>query len=315
MTGTRLVTGGADALLPHLLAALDRAQRCEQQKAMQRRADFMAAVFRGAGIAAVAVHAGPASAPRATSLQQLQRGELRVLFAVDMFDEGVDVPLVDTVLMLRPTESTILWLQQLGRGLRVAAGKPHLTVIDYIGNHRSFLTRLAGLGGVLGREEPGRGVLRDLLISIVSDRIALPPGCAVTYALEARAILEALLAPARGATLLEAFVLDFRERHGRRPTALDVFHAGFSPRASAARSPSCSCGLGPPVQPSRVATWQAWPMGSKSCSACGRSRSTRPSRPHRGRIFCQASCGAGSATMPARLATVSRSGCAGAEKA
>ena len=76
--------------------------------------------------------------PRADSLTRLQAGELDVLFAVDMFNEGVDLPNVDTVLMLRPTESLILWLQQLGRGLRWRRGK-RLKVVDYIGNHRSFL--------------------------------------------------------------------------------------------------------------------------------------------------------------------------------
>ena len=66
-------------------------------------------------------------------------GELDIVFAVDMFNEGVDLPTLDTVMMLRPTESKILWLQQFGRGLRKAAGKERLTVIDYIGNHRVFL--------------------------------------------------------------------------------------------------------------------------------------------------------------------------------
>ena len=51
---------------------------------------------------------------------------------MDIFNEGVDLPDLDTVMMLRPTESRILWLQQFGRGLRKAAGKNKLTVIDYI---------------------------------------------------------------------------------------------------------------------------------------------------------------------------------------
>ena len=97
--------------------------------------------FREAGMRVAAVHSGPSSDPRARSLEQLEAGELDVVFAVDMFNEGVDLPHVDTVMMLRPTESRILWLQQFGRGLRKAAGKDHLTVIDYIGNHRTFLLK------------------------------------------------------------------------------------------------------------------------------------------------------------------------------
>lgn len=152
-----------------------------------------------------------------------------------MFNEGVDVPLVDTVMMLRPTESVVIWMQQLGRGLRVAEGKSGLVVIDYIGNHRAFLTKLGGLADLLGREEAGRGAMRDLLEAIRSGRIALPPGCEITYDLEARNILDALLEPTRTAALLEAFYLDFLDRHDRRPTALEAFHAGFSPRANAER--------------------------------------------------------------------------------
>ena len=209
--------------------------RCIAFCCSQRHADFMAGFFRDAGIAAVAVHSGSGSAPRASSLQLLERGELSVLFAVDMFNEGVDVPLVDTVLMLRPTESSIVWMQQLGRGLRVAENKPHLTVIDYIGNHRIFLRKLEALAGLLGREELGPGALRDLLEAIGSRRLVLPPGCAVTYDLEARDMLDALLEPSRNATLLEFFYADHVARHGRRPTALEVFHAGFSPRANAER--------------------------------------------------------------------------------
>src|SRR5690606_22898913 len=93
---------------------------------------------------AVAVHSGESSAPRAHSLELLEAGELDVVFAVDMFNEGVDLPHVDTVLMLRPTESRILWLQQFGRGLRVQDEKV-LKVIDYIGNHRVFLTKVKAL--------------------------------------------------------------------------------------------------------------------------------------------------------------------------
>jgi len=60
---------------------------------------------------------------------------------VDVFNEGLDLPELDTVLMLRPTESRILWLQQFGRGLRKTADDKQLTVVDYIGNHRTFLLK------------------------------------------------------------------------------------------------------------------------------------------------------------------------------
>ena len=103
----------------------------------QRHADFMADYFSENGVRAVAVHSGQRSAPRASALEALADGRLDILFAVDMFNEGLDIPSVDTVLMLRPTESNVIWLQQFGRGLRQSQGKSELKVIDYIGNHRS----------------------------------------------------------------------------------------------------------------------------------------------------------------------------------
>jgi hypothetical protein len=101
----------------------------------------MADFFRQQGLSAVAVHSGQTSAPRAKSLEELSSGLLDVICAVDVFNEGLDLPELDTVLMLRPTESRILWLQQFGRGLRKTAGDKQLTVIDYIGNHRTFLLK------------------------------------------------------------------------------------------------------------------------------------------------------------------------------
>ncbi|MDP6529202.1 MAG: DEAD/DEAH box helicase family protein, partial [Gemmatimonadota bacterium] len=95
-----------------------------------RHADFMAVFFRDRGVRAVAVHSGDTSAPRARALDDLREGKLDMIFAVDIFNEGVDIPTVDTILMLRPTESRILWFQQFGRGLRKVAGKDHLTVVD-----------------------------------------------------------------------------------------------------------------------------------------------------------------------------------------
>jgi superfamily II DNA or RNA helicase/HKD family nuclease/diadenosine tetraphosphate (Ap4A) HIT family hydrolase len=111
----------------------------------QLHADFMAAFFFDRGIRAAAVHSGAHSAPRASTLKQLTKGELEIVFVVDMFNEGIDLPNIDTVLMLRPTESRILWTQQFGRGLRVAPGKDYLRVIDYIGNHRTFRELSASL--------------------------------------------------------------------------------------------------------------------------------------------------------------------------
>ena len=184
----------------------------------------------------VAVHAGDESAPRATSLHQLASGDLDVIFSVEMFNEGVDVPNIDTVLMLRPTESTVIWMQQFGRGLRKAPGKPYLKVIDYIGNHRSFLMKLRSVAALADINANSAGALRNVLDEIRRQELTLPEGCSVTYELESIEILESLLKPTRPEVALEAFYEDFRERHGIRPTAVEAFHEGFDPRANSERS-------------------------------------------------------------------------------
>ena len=192
-----------------------------------RHADYMADYFHTAGLNAVAVHSESNSAPRASSLAALARGEIDILFAVDMFNEGVDVPEIGTVLMLRPTESAIIWLQQLGRGLRRVEGKV-LHVIDYIGNHRSFLTKAAAL---LQAGAGDRSILTKLEALQAGD-FEMPKGCEITYELEVIDILRNLLRPNDGAAELEAFYIEFRNRNGFRPTAVEVFRNGFDPRTS-----------------------------------------------------------------------------------
>jgi len=191
----------------------------------RRHADFMADFARDRGLRAVAVHSGDTSAPRASALKALEDGDIDIVFAVDMFNEGVDIPSIDTVLMLRPTESPVVWLQQLGRGLRRSADKTHLAVIDYIGNHRIFLTKLRTLLQVGASD----GALRVALERFEDKMIQFPAGCEVTYDLQALDILRSLIRQPRDGEELAAFYRDFRERNGARPTASEVQHAGFNP--------------------------------------------------------------------------------------
>ncbi len=99
-------------------------------------AHFMAQRFDAAGIPARAVSGQTSAEDRADALRALRAREVNVLFAVDLFNEGLDVPDVDTLLLLRPTQSATVFLQQLGRGLRRTADKPVLTVLDLIGQQR-----------------------------------------------------------------------------------------------------------------------------------------------------------------------------------
>lgn len=118
-------------------------------------AHFMARVFREAGVEAVAVSGQTDSEERAEALARLRRREINVIFSVDLFNEGVDLPAVDTLLMLRPTESATLFLQQLGRGLRRTRDKTLCTVLDFVANHRRefrFDTKLRALLGCSRKE-------------------------------------------------------------------------------------------------------------------------------------------------------------------
>ncbi|QHT59362.1 DUF3427 domain-containing protein [Paenibacillus lycopersici] len=102
-------------------------------------ADYMAKVFNEAGISSIALHGNSNDQARDQAKQRLIAGEIRMIFVVDLYNEGVDIPEVNTILFLRPTESLTVFLQQLGRGLRLAEGKECLTVLDFIGQaHQAY---------------------------------------------------------------------------------------------------------------------------------------------------------------------------------
>ncbi|MGH3794693.1 MAG: DUF3427 domain-containing protein [Pseudonocardiaceae bacterium] len=99
-------------------------------------AEYMARVFTEAGIPSRALSGQTPLGERADAAAALRKGDIRCLFTVDLLNEGVDLPDVDTLLLLRPTSSATVFLQQLGRGLRRTQGKAVLTVLDFIGQHR-----------------------------------------------------------------------------------------------------------------------------------------------------------------------------------
>ncbi len=104
----------------------------------RKHAEEMAKEFCKRGISSVAVYSnadGEFSEERDRAIEQLKNQEIRVIFSVDMFNEGLDIAQLDMVMFLRPTESPIVFLQQLGRGLRTYKGKEYLNVLDFIGNY------------------------------------------------------------------------------------------------------------------------------------------------------------------------------------
>jgi hypothetical protein len=136
-------------------------------------ARFMAERFSARGLRAEALDASTPADLRQAALRRLQSGELQILFAVDLFNEGLDIPAIDTVLLLRPTESAVVFLQQLGRGLRLSpdTGKSCLTVLDFIGQqHRRFRFDLR-YRALLGCSR------RQLEDQLAQGFPFLPPGC------------------------------------------------------------------------------------------------------------------------------------------
>lgn len=134
-------------------------------------ARFMSQQFTAAGIPSRAVWADTPDDERREALRDLRDGKLRVVFSVDLFNEGVDIPSVDTLILLRPTDSATLFLQQLGRGLRREHGKTVCTVLDFVGQHRKEFKFQNRFGALL------RGGRRDVIEQIEADFPFLPAGC------------------------------------------------------------------------------------------------------------------------------------------
>lgn len=102
-----------------------------------KQAQFMAAFFAKQGVRAVALTGQNSRAERKQAREDLLAAKVDIIFTVDLFNEGVDIPTVDTLLFIRPTESLAIFTQQIGRGLRLADGKEKCVIIDFIGNYRN----------------------------------------------------------------------------------------------------------------------------------------------------------------------------------
>jgi superfamily II DNA or RNA helicase/HKD family nuclease len=162
-------------------------------------AAFMAKRFSDHGIPALALHGESPDEQRRDAPRRLREREINVIFTCDLYNEGVDLPFVDTLLLLRPTMSATLFLQQLGRGLRHYPGKASCLVLDFIGQHRDEFRFDATLSAVTG-------VPRASLRVAVEDGFPyLPSGCTLQLDAVARdEILASLRATLAGARRLTA---------------------------------------------------------------------------------------------------------------
>ena len=146
----------------------------------KRHADFMAEQLRLYGFNAQSLTSDTPSEERKHLARELREGTLHYLCVVDIFNEGVDIPEVDTVLFLRPTESLTIFLQQLGRGLRLSAGKTELTVLDFVAQANrkyDFASRFRAL-----TLQPEKNIQKQIKEGFT----LLPLGCSIVMEKKAR---------------------------------------------------------------------------------------------------------------------------------
>ena len=190
-------------------------------------AQFMADYFNARGIPSMALTGNSPDEERNAAKQRLVSGELRFIFVVDIYNEGVDIPEVNTVLFLRPTESLTVFLQQLGRGLRLAENKECLTVLDFIGQANkkyNFEEKFAAL-----LSNTTRSVSREIKEGFLS----APKGCYIQLEkIAAKYVLDNISASYDRTSGLVARAASFTEDTGLPLTLgnfLDYYH--LDPRA------------------------------------------------------------------------------------
>ena len=190
-------------------------------------AEFMCRYFNDHNIPSMFLTGKSPDEERKTAKQRLAAGEVRFIFVVDIYNEGVDIPEVNTVLFLRPTESLTVFLQQLGRGLRLAVDKECLTVLDFIGQANRKYNFEDKFAALLSRTT--RSVTREIKEGFVS----APKGCYIQLEKKAaKYILDNIRASYGNTAGLVARVASFTEDSGLELTLanfLDYYH--LDPRA------------------------------------------------------------------------------------
>ncbi|MDD6033404.1 MAG: DUF3427 domain-containing protein, partial [Oscillospiraceae bacterium] len=185
-------------------------------------AAFMCRYFNDHGIPSIFLTGQSAEEERASARRRLVDGEVRFIFVVNIYNEGVDIPEINTVLFLRPTESLTVFLQQLGRGLRLSEGKECLTVLDFIGQANKRYRFEDKFAALLSRTT--RSVAREIKEGFVS----APKGCYIQLEKKAaRYILDNIRASYGNMAGLVARAASFREDSGLELTLahfLEYYH-------------------------------------------------------------------------------------------
>lgn len=182
-----------------------------------RQANFLSKYFTSQGYKTVSLHSQQKEVGRANAIKMLEAGELDIIFTVDLFNEGVDIPPIDTLLFVRPTESLTVFTQQVGRGLRIAPGKDHCVIIDLIGNYRNADIKLSLFDTARGEGQSKK----------IEPRV--PSNCELNLDLQVVNLLKELAKKrsSRRERLLNDY-LELKYDLGRRPTYLELHLKGHS---------------------------------------------------------------------------------------
>lgn len=188
-----------------------------------RQADFLSEYFQGHGYRTVSLHSKQTAISRKKAIAMLERRELDAIFTVDLFNEGVDIPSVDTLLFVRPTESLTVFTQQVGRGLRLYEGKDYCVIIDLIGNYRNADVKLRLFDTQRGETKKKA---RESVVPTV------PETCELHFDVQAIHLLEEM--QKKRQPRKERLLADYRQLKqelGRRPTYLELHLHGRSEAA------------------------------------------------------------------------------------
>lgn len=175
------------------------------------QAEFLAEHFTNQGVNAISLTSNTKNISRQEAIRKLESREIEIIFTVDLFNEGVDIPSVDTLLFARPTESLVVFTQQIGRGLRKYAGKDYCVIIDLIGNYRHADTKLQ-----VFEPKEKRGKTKKIIPEV-------PENCELHLETDVINLLEEL--KKKRSPRKERIYQDYlkvKERLGRRPTYREV---------------------------------------------------------------------------------------------
>lgn len=182
-----------------------------------RQADFLSRYFNKHGYETVSLHSQQNNISRSIAISKLTNGEIDIIFTVDLFNEGVDIPAVDTLLFIRPTESLTVFTQQIGRGLRLHPGKEKCVIIDLIGNYRNADIKLS-----LFDTQPNEGKTRNI-------QPVMANFCEINLDVNVIDLLQEMFRKRqpRREKLFHDY-MDLKREIGRRPTYLELHLKGTS---------------------------------------------------------------------------------------